>query len=103
MQQTPQRRAADQIASVLRNAGHVALFAGGCVRDMLMGRSPKDIDIATDAPPARVVRLFRRTRKVGAKFGVVMVRAAGCELEVATFRQWLRCRWLILQYCHAGS
>ncbi|UCG16886.1 MAG: CCA tRNA nucleotidyltransferase [Phycisphaerales bacterium] len=86
MQQTPQRRAAEQIASVLRKAGHVALFAGGCVRDMLMGRSPKDIDIATDAPPARVVRLFRRTRKVGAKFGVVMVRVADCELEVATFR-----------------
>ncbi len=80
------RRAAEKAVRVLRDAGHTALFAGGCVRDMLMNRPPTDIDVATDAPPDRVVGLFRRTKKVGAKFGVVMVRIDGVELEVATFR-----------------
>lgn len=80
------RQAAEQAVGVLRQAGHVALFAGGCVRDMSMGITPKDIDIATDAPPEQVCRLFRRTKKVGAKFGVVLVRIATYEIEVATFR-----------------
>jgi len=86
MEHTPLRQAAEEVVDVLRQAGHVALFAGGCVRDMLMGRSPTDIDIATDAPPDRVVLLFRRTRQVGAKFGVVLVHWHGHEMEVATFR-----------------
>ena len=81
---------------ILRDAGHSALFAGGCVRDMLMGLPPKDIDVATDAPPDRVVALFRKTKKVGAKFGVVMVRirsvrvggvgTASCGAETAVER-----------------
>jgi len=70
----------------LRSAGHSALFAGGCVRDMLLDVVPKDYDIATDAHPPRVLELFPRSRMVGAKFGVVLVRRRGRDVEVATFR-----------------
>ncbi len=84
--QAPLRQTAEKIVRTLRDAGHVAYFAGGCVRDALMGVEPKDFDVATDATPDQVARLFRRTKKVGAKFGVVMVRLQGHELEVATFR-----------------
>ncbi|MEE9294722.1 MAG: CCA tRNA nucleotidyltransferase [Phycisphaerae bacterium] len=74
------------IIKTLNGAGHTALLAGGCVRDMLMGATPKDFDVATDARPHRVVQLFRRTEQVGAKFGVVLVRMWGHQTEVATFR-----------------
>ncbi len=70
----------------LREAGHVAYFAGGCVRDELMGRQPTDYDIATDAPPDRVRKLFRRTEAVGQAFGVILVRQGRSVVEVATFR-----------------
>jgi poly(A) polymerase len=70
----------------LRNAGHVTYFAGGCVRDLLLGVEPKDYDIATDAPPMRVRELFPRTQAVGAAFGVVLVRKGESVVEVATFR-----------------
>lgn len=70
----------------LREGGHVAYFAGGCVRDALLGLTPKDYDIATDAPPARVRELFPRTQAVGAAFGVVLVRQGRSQIEVATFR-----------------
>lgn len=70
----------------LRQNGHQAYWAGGCVRDMLLGREPADIDVATDARPDRIVELFTRTRKVGAKFGVVMVRQGPHWIETATFR-----------------
>ena len=70
----------------LRNAGHVTYFAGGCVRDLLLGIEPKDYDIATDAPPTRVRELFSRTQAVGAAFGVVLVRQGESVVEVATFR-----------------
>src|SRR4051812_5328778 len=70
----------------LRDAGHVAYFAGGCVRDMLLGREPKDFDVATDAPPPRVRELFSNTQAVGAAFGVILVRHRGSQIEVATFR-----------------
>lgn len=75
-----------EIVRVLRGAGHQALLAGGCVRDLLRGRTPKDYDVATDAPPERVCRLFRKTREVGASFGVVLVAGRGEWVEVATFR-----------------
>jgi poly(A) polymerase len=71
----------------LRQAGHQALLAGGCVRDWLMGRRPKDWDIATDAAPEQVTALFARTVPVGAKYGVVLVRAQDGEYEVARFRR----------------
>ena len=78
--------AAEAIVARLREAGHKALFAGGCVRDLLMNVEPKDYDVATDAVPERIVQLFRRTQRVGAKFGVVIVRLKGHAVEVATFR-----------------
>ena len=70
----------------LRDAGHVAYFAGGCVRDLLLGAVPKDYDVATDAPPQKVRQLFRNTQAVGAAFGVILVRLGGSQIEVATFR-----------------
>lgn len=70
----------------LQDAGHVALFAGGCVRDRLMGVAPHDYDIATDARPERVQELFRRTVAVGAQFGVICVLEEGAEFQVASFR-----------------
>ncbi len=70
----------------LREAGHTAWFAGGCVRDTLLGRLPKDYDIATNATPDQVKRLFPRAKLVGANFGVVVVPCDGREYEIATFR-----------------
>ena len=70
----------------LRAEGHTALLAGGCVRDRLLNLTPKDYDIATDATPARVKEIFPRARHIGAKFGVMLVRRSGLEIEVTTFR-----------------
>jgi hypothetical protein len=80
------RQAALYVVERLRAAGYTAYFAGGCVRDMLLGAVPKDYDVATDATPDRVQSAFRRSRRVGAKFGVVLVRQFGHDIEVATFR-----------------
>jgi len=80
------RTAAIKIIKRLRRAGYEALLAGGCVRDMLLKRPAKDYDVATDAKPDEVAKLFRRTLKVGAKFGVIMVIDSGMQTEVATFR-----------------
>lgn len=72
----------------LKSAGFEALWAGGCVRDLLLGLTPADFDVATNARPEQVMRLFRRTIPVGISFGVVRVLGAGAEgeVEVATFR-----------------
>ncbi len=70
----------------LRDAGHVAYLAGGCVRDLLLCREPKDYDVATDARPDRVRSLFHNTQAVGAAFGVILVRLGRSVVEVATFR-----------------
>jgi poly(A) polymerase len=80
------RQAAIKIIKRLRRNGFQALLAGGCVRDMLLGRSAKDFDVATDAKPGDIIKLFRRTLKVGAKFGVVIVLLEDRQIEVATFR-----------------
>jgi len=80
------QQAAIEIVHQLQQHGFQALLAGGCVRDMLLGRPAKDYDVATDALPADVIRLFRRTLQVGAKFGVVIVLTQGEQVEVATFR-----------------
>ncbi|HVN83919.1 MAG TPA: CCA tRNA nucleotidyltransferase [Candidatus Binatia bacterium] len=77
---------ARQIAAQLRAAGYTAYFAGGCVRDRLLGREPSDFDIATDAPAETVQHLFSRTVPVGVQFGVVLVVMEGQAFEVATFR-----------------
>ena len=70
----------------LRENGFIALFNGGCVRDWQLGIAVKDYDIATDARPEVVQRLFDNTVAVGAKFGVIMVILDGDPFEVATFR-----------------
>ncbi|MFQ5778244.1 MAG: CCA tRNA nucleotidyltransferase [Terriglobia bacterium] len=70
----------------LSDAGHQAYWAGGCVRDLLLGREPADYDVATSATPEQVVALFPRAVTVGAQFGVVKVLLADDEIEVATFR-----------------
>src|ERR1700730_13767575 len=70
----------------LVDAGFRAVFAGGCVRDRILGVEPKDFDIATDARPEVVLKLFEHTVAVGAKFGVIAVLIDGDQFEVATFR-----------------
>jgi poly(A) polymerase len=86
-----QREFAVEIVRRLKEAGFTALWAGGCVRDHLLGKTPMDYDVATNATPKQVRKLFRglKTLDVGANFGVVIVvardKAAG-EVEVATFR-----------------
>ena len=70
------------IALKLRARGWVAFLVGGCVRDLLLGRHPKDFDLSTDAPPDQVMGLFPGAVLVGAHFGVVLVDG----VEVATFR-----------------
>ncbi len=84
--QPSHREDALAVLKKLRDAGHVAYFAGGCVRDLLLGKSPKDFDVATDAPPGRVQELFINTQAVGAAFGVILVRQKRSVIEVATFR-----------------
>ncbi|MFO0808421.1 MAG: CCA tRNA nucleotidyltransferase [Gemmataceae bacterium] len=82
-----EREFATDVVRRLRDAGHEALFAGGCVRDQLLGREPDDFDIATDARPEQVRRLFRRTVAVGVSFGVVEVLGRKPhKVQVATFR-----------------
>ena len=78
--------AARDVVQRLQRAGYRALYAGGCVRDMLRAVEPHDYDIATDAKPADVQRLFSRTVAVGAQFGVVCVLHQGSEFQVASFR-----------------
>jgi len=80
------RTTATSIVQRLRADGHEAYFAGGCVRDQLLGRTPEDYDVATSAPPGRVRALFGRTIPVGMKFGVVIVIQDGNQFQVATFR-----------------
>jgi len=70
----------------LQNAGFLAFYAGGCVRDALLGLPPKDYDIATSARPKEVQALFPRTVAVGAHFGVICVLEGGYPFDVATFR-----------------
>jgi poly(A) polymerase len=95
---TPKFESACRILATLRASGYEAYLAGGCVRDLLLGREPEDYDVATSATPDVVLNLFPRTVSVGAHFGVVLVLAApessskeskGAErplTEVATFR-----------------
>jgi len=84
------RESAEGIVARLREAGFTAYFAGGCVRDLLLGLEPKDFDVATDAWPDAVLAMFPRTYAVGAHFGVVLVRESNDTgefvTEVATFR-----------------
>ncbi len=87
---TPPAQAAIEIARKLQQAGFEALLAGGCVRDLLLGREPKDYDVATSAHPAQVMDIFPRSFGVGAHFGVVLVETEQDDervvTEIATFR-----------------
>lgn len=80
------RAAALRIVKTLRSAGFQAHFAGGCVRDELLGLHPTDYDVATDARPEKVRSLFRPAHLVGEAFGVILVPINRCAVEVATFR-----------------
>ena len=83
---TPLHETAVHVAGTLIDAGFVAYFAGGCVRDRLRGEEPEDYDIATDAPPETVRRIFPNAHGVGESFGVMLVRSGGHTFEIATFR-----------------
>lgn len=80
------REIAKEIVACLQQAGFTAFWVGGCVRDFLLGREPQDFDIATDAKPEQVEKLFKRTVAVGRKFGVMIVVEGGHQFQVATFR-----------------
>jgi poly(A) polymerase len=90
MSGTEHFEAALGVVGKLRSAGYEAYLAGGCVRDLLLGREPNDFDVATSATPDLVLGLFERTFAVGAHFGVVLVADGDGEgyvtTEVATFR-----------------
>lgn len=74
------------VVRCLHSAGYEAMLVGGCVRDLLLGREPKDYDVATNARPDEVLGLFPRTVAVGAKFGVIVVVGDDAQVEVATYR-----------------
>ena len=76
-----------RVVETLRQAGFQALLAGGCVRDLALGRVPKDWDVATDAEPEEVAALFEHTVAVGAQFGVSVVMLDEGDYEVARFRR----------------
>jgi poly(A) polymerase len=88
----PKRDFAVEVVQTLTKAGFRALWAGGCVRDLLLGKAPDDYDVATDARPEQVQDVFgpKRTRAIGASFGVILVhgphRKGAGDVEVATFR-----------------
>ncbi|MCY2935722.1 MAG: CCA tRNA nucleotidyltransferase [Planctomycetota bacterium] len=84
----PKRIFAKSVVERLRNAGFEAIFAGGCVRDLMLGLEPTDYDVATNALPDQVRGLFRRSLAVGASFGVIVVQGSPDtgDIEVATFR-----------------
>lgn len=90
MGKTVAQVAAESIVERLRATGHEAYFAGGCVRDLLLGHAPADFDVATSARPEAVLKLFPRTYAVGAHFGVILVcdELDGQQIvtEIATFR-----------------
>jgi len=86
MNMSPMEKTARAIAKSLREHGHMAYFAGGCVRDMVRSLTPKDFDIATNATPDLVQKIFPHTYAVGAHFGVVVVVEDEMNFEVATFR-----------------
>jgi poly(A) polymerase len=85
------REFANHVCAVLRGAGYQGLLVGGCVRDIVLGREPADYDVATDATPEEIEKLFPHTLAIGARFGVMVVledpkRAEAAKVEVATFR-----------------
>lgn len=82
----PHSTGAFMILERLHANGYEALFAGGCVRDLILGRPCNDIDIATSATPEQVEQLFPKTHPIGKAFGVILVEQSGHHYEVTTFR-----------------
>jgi len=80
------RSVATEIVHRLQIAGFAAYWVGGCVRDYLLDREPEDYDVATNAMPEQIEKLFSRTIAVGRKFGVMLVIEQGKQFQVATFR-----------------
>ena len=80
------RETAAEIVAKLQQAGFDTFWVGGCVRDFLLGRVPQDFDVATDAKPEQVEKLFCKTIPVGKKFGVIIVVENEIQFQVATFR-----------------
>ncbi|MEK9775266.1 MAG: polynucleotide adenylyltransferase PcnB, partial [Quisquiliibacterium sp.] len=78
--------AAVRTCQTLQKAGHKAFIVGGGVRDLLLGLKPKDFDVATDATPDQVTKLFRRSRVIGRRFQIVHVMFGRETIEVSTFR-----------------
>lgn len=83
----PHYHLAQRIAKSLQSQGHLVYLAGGCVRDALLGKMAKDLDLATSARPEQIEQLFPKTVSVGKSFGVICVIEEGFSFEVATFRQ----------------
>ncbi len=83
---SPKAVAEEIVAPLASRRAFAAFWVGGCVRDFLLGREPQDFDIATDAKPEQVEKLFRKTIPVGKKFGVIIVVEDGQQFQVATFR-----------------
>jgi len=86
MASDPPKAVAKRMIERLQRAGFSAFWVGGCVRDFLLGREPQDFDIATDARPEQVEKLFKRTIPVGKRFGVMLVVENQHQFQVATFR-----------------
>ncbi|WP_232802366.1 polynucleotide adenylyltransferase PcnB [Alloalcanivorax mobilis] len=83
-------RAALNVLYGLNKAGFEAFLVGGCLRDLLCGRQPKDFDVVTDATPDQVADLFKRSRIIGRRFQIVHVRFGREVIEVSTFRAFQR-------------
>ena len=79
-------RGATQTCETLQKSGHAAYVVGGAVRDLMLGRAPKDYDVATSASPEQVRALFRRSRIIGRRFRLVHVMFGAETIEVSTFR-----------------
>jgi tRNA nucleotidyltransferase/poly(A) polymerase len=88
MAETSQLGAALEIIKTLRARGYEAYLAGGCVRDLLLGREPADYDVATSATPDVVLEMFPKTFAVGAHFGVVLVRRIKARRIKARRIEW---------------
>ncbi|HMP54507.1 MAG TPA: CCA tRNA nucleotidyltransferase, partial [Candidatus Melainabacteria bacterium] len=84
--ETNQRDVATRVVVELKRHGHIAVFAGGCVRDEILGLEPSDYDVATSALPDEVESIFERTLPVGKAFGIIVVVIDGQTIEVATLR-----------------
>lgn len=74
------------IIKTLKRAGFTAYWAGGCVRDMLLGQEPKDFDIATNARPEELKKILKKIIPIGEEYGVVIAKENGHHFEIATFR-----------------